>query len=37
MKQIVYLGGLGDDRGDLSEHLRSRAETAAALATGACP
>ena len=37
MKQIVYLGGLGDDRGDLSEHLRSRAETAAALATGSVP
>jgi uncharacterized protein YbjT (DUF2867 family) len=25
--QIVYLGGLGDDRSDLSPHLRSRAET----------
>lgn len=35
--QIVYLGGLGDDRSDLSEHLRSRAETAAALATGSVP
>jgi uncharacterized protein YbjT (DUF2867 family) len=37
VKQIVYLGGLGDDRGDLSEHLRSRAETAGALATGSVP
>jgi uncharacterized protein YbjT (DUF2867 family) len=37
VKQIVYLGGLGDDRGDLSEHLRSRAETAAALADGNVP
>jgi uncharacterized protein YbjT (DUF2867 family) len=24
VKRIVYLGGLGDDRDDLSEHLRSR-------------
>jgi uncharacterized protein YbjT (DUF2867 family) len=24
--QIIYLGGLGDDRDDLSEHLRSRRE-----------
>jgi uncharacterized protein YbjT (DUF2867 family) len=37
VRQIVYLGGLGDDRSDLSEHLRSRAETAAALATGNVP
>jgi uncharacterized protein YbjT (DUF2867 family) len=35
--QIVYLGGLGDDREDLSEHLRSRSETAAILADGEVP
>jgi uncharacterized protein YbjT (DUF2867 family) len=35
--QIVYLGGLGDDRPDLSAHLRSRLETAAVLAAGAVP
>ena len=33
-RQIVYLGGLGDDQPDLSEHLRSRIETAEALASG---
>jgi uncharacterized protein YbjT (DUF2867 family) len=26
LRRIVYLGGLGDDRDDLSEHLRSRRE-----------
>jgi uncharacterized protein YbjT (DUF2867 family) len=31
VSQIVYLGGLGDDAGDLSPHLRSRAETAVVL------
>ena len=35
--QIVYLGGLGDERADLSEHLRSRIETAASLASGTVP
>ena len=35
--QIVYLGGLGDDRAALSEHLRSRVETAEALASGSVP
>ena len=34
VRQIVYLGGLGDDNPDLSPHLRSRAETAALLASG---
>jgi uncharacterized protein YbjT (DUF2867 family) len=34
--QVVYLGGLGDEA-DLSPHLRSRAETAAALAEGEVP
>jgi uncharacterized protein YbjT (DUF2867 family) len=35
--QIVYLGGLGDDSEDLSPHLRSRIETARALASGPVP
>ncbi len=35
--QLVYLGGLGDDRPDLSRHLRSRIETAAALSSGSVP
>jgi uncharacterized protein YbjT (DUF2867 family) len=34
VSQIVYLGGLGDDAGDLSPHLRSRAETAIVLSRG---
>ena len=37
VRQIVYLGGLGDDRPDLSLHLRSRIETATELRTGAVP
>ena len=38
VSQIVYLGGLGDDAGDLSPHLRSRAETAIVLSrSGAVP
>ena len=37
IKQIVFLGGLGDDDPNLSEHLRSRAETARVLADGAVP
>ena len=37
VSQIVYLGGLGDDRPDLSPHLRSRAETAAVLSSGSVP
>jgi len=37
VSQIVYLGGLGDDADDLSPHLRSRAETAAALTSGSVP
>jgi uncharacterized protein YbjT (DUF2867 family) len=36
-RQIVYLGGLGDDRADLSTHLRSRRDTAAALAEASVP
>ena len=35
--QIVYLGGLGDDSEALSPHLRSRIETARALASGSVP
>jgi len=33
LRQLVYLGGLGDDA-ELSEHLQSRRETAEALASG---
>ncbi len=35
--QIVYLGGLGDDRASLSAHLRSRAETGERLEAGNVP
>jgi uncharacterized protein YbjT (DUF2867 family) len=34
VRQIVYLGGLGEDSDDLSPHLRSRRETEARLASG---
>jgi uncharacterized protein YbjT (DUF2867 family) len=37
LKQLVYLGGLGDDAPDLSPHLRSRIETGRALESGATP
>ena len=37
VSQLVYLGGLGDDRPDLSPHLRSRLETGVALSSGAVP
>jgi uncharacterized protein YbjT (DUF2867 family) len=37
VRQIVYLGGLGDDAPDLSPHLRSRIETGLALASGGVP
>lgn len=37
LRQIVYLGGLGDDSPDLSPHLRSRRETAERLASGPVP
>lgn len=33
--QVVYLGGLGDDSDDLSDHLRSRREVEAILLDGA--
>jgi uncharacterized protein YbjT (DUF2867 family) len=37
LRQLVYLGGLGDDSNQLSRHLRSRAETARVLASGSVP
>jgi uncharacterized protein YbjT (DUF2867 family) len=37
LRQIVYLGGLGDDADDLSPHLRSRRETEQRLAAGSVP
>jgi uncharacterized protein YbjT (DUF2867 family) len=37
VSQIVYLGGLGEDRPGLSDHLRSRMETAAVLTSSAVP
>jgi uncharacterized protein YbjT (DUF2867 family) len=33
--QVIYLGGLGDDRDELSEHLRSRREVESILRHGA--
>lgn len=37
VRQIVYLGGLGGEGTELSEHLRSRRETQHALAQGDVP
>ena len=37
VKQIIYLGGLGDQAADASPHLRSRHETGELLASGRCP
>jgi uncharacterized protein YbjT (DUF2867 family) len=37
VRQLVYLGGLGDDSPGLSPHLRSRHETAKRLASGSVP
>ena len=37
LRQIVFLGGLGDDSPELSPHLRNRHETARALASGPIP
>ena len=37
VRQIVFLGGLGDDADDLSPHLRSRRETESVLASGPVP
>lgn len=35
--RLVYLGGLGDDHDDLSEHLASRAEVGRILSAGSTP
>ena len=37
VRRIVYLGGLADDTGALSAHLRSRAETGDVLRSGGVP
>ena len=37
IKQLVYLGGLGDDSSDLSTHLRSRRETGKRLSSTTVP
>jgi uncharacterized protein YbjT (DUF2867 family) len=37
VRRIVYLGGLGDERDDLSPHLRSRRETGDALRASGVP
>jgi uncharacterized protein YbjT (DUF2867 family) len=37
VKRIIYLGGLGDPRADLSQHLRSRQETGSALREAGVP
>jgi len=37
LQQIVYLGGLGDDRGQLSHHLQSRTEVGSILSQGPVP
>jgi uncharacterized protein YbjT (DUF2867 family) len=37
VQRIIYLGGLGDPKTDLSMHLRSRQQTGQALAAGGVP
>lgn len=37
VQRIIYLGGLGDDRDELSAHLRSRREVERLLAAGGVP
>jgi uncharacterized protein YbjT (DUF2867 family) len=37
LERIIYLGGLGDEQANLSNHLRSRHETGAALRSGTVP
>ena len=37
LKRIIYLGGLGDDQEQLSQHLRSRREVAKILHAGSVP
>ena len=34
VKRVIYLGGLGETKDNLSEHLKSRAEVAAILSSG---
>ena len=37
LRQLIYLGGLGENEDDLSSHLRSRIETGRRLESGAVP
>lgn len=37
VERIIYLGGLGEESGSLSEHLRSRTEVAKILHSGSVP
>jgi uncharacterized protein YbjT (DUF2867 family) len=37
VRRIIYVGGLGDERDDLSPHLRSRHETGACLSASGVP
>lgn len=37
VRRIIYLGGLGEDQADLSEHLASRREVERALGSGGVP
>ena len=37
LKRIIYLGGLGDDSDELSEHLRSRQEVGGTLRDSGVP
>jgi uncharacterized protein YbjT (DUF2867 family) len=37
LERLIYLGGLGEDSPDLSEHLRSRTEVARILESGPVP
>jgi uncharacterized protein YbjT (DUF2867 family) len=37
LRQLIYLGGLGEEGDELSPHLRSRVETGRALASGGVP
>lgn len=37
LRQLIYLGGLGEDGDELSPHLKSRLETGRALGSGAVP
>jgi uncharacterized protein YbjT (DUF2867 family) len=37
LRQLIYLGGLGENEDDLSPHLRSRIETGRRLESGAVP